>query len=148
MTTSRFLAAVRPRTRRSGQAIVEFALVSPILLLLVFGLVDFARAWSAHHVIADAAREGARMMVVDNDEVGVEHAKEAIRDRLRTAGLNADESAARIWFTPEGGVTARGEALTLDIEYDFKFWLLGPLLRWATGEEKVQLASRITMRTE
>lgn len=139
---------LRPRSDRSGQAAVEFALIAPILLLLVFGLIDFARAWSAHHVIADAAREGARMVVVNDAAVGVAEAEEAVRLRLSTAGLKSGTDATRIWFTPADGETDRGEPLTIDIEYDFDFWVLAPLMEWVSGEEQVQLASRIIMRTE
>ena len=58
---------------RRGQALVEFALVVPILLLLLLGIVDFARAWNVYEVLTDAAREGAREAVVDNgkDEAAV-----------------------------------------------------------------------------
>lgn len=48
----------RPRTR--GQALVEFALIIPIFLLLVFGLVDLGRAVFISNSLAEAARDGAR----------------------------------------------------------------------------------------
>jgi Flp pilus assembly protein TadG len=55
----------RHRTRRAaegdrGAAAVEFALVLPLLLLLVFGIVDFGRALNAQIMVSQAAREGAR----------------------------------------------------------------------------------------
>jgi Flp pilus assembly protein TadG len=51
----------RPRRRdHRGQALVEFALVLPILLLLIFGLVDLGRAIYAQNALSEAAREGAR----------------------------------------------------------------------------------------
>jgi Flp pilus assembly protein TadG len=43
-----------------GQALVEFALVVPIFLLLVFGLVDLGRAIYVNNAMAEAARDGAR----------------------------------------------------------------------------------------
>ena len=43
-----------------GQALVEFALIMPFLLLFLVGIVEFGRAWNQHQVITDAAREGAR----------------------------------------------------------------------------------------
>ena len=57
---------------RAGQALVEFALVAPILLLLLLGIVDFARAWNVYEVLTDAAREGAREAVVDNGRTEAE----------------------------------------------------------------------------
>jgi Flp pilus assembly protein TadG len=52
-----------PRLRRHlerGQAIVEFALVMPVLVILLFGVVFFAMAFNLQMVLNGAAREGAR----------------------------------------------------------------------------------------
>lgn len=43
-----------------GAAAVEFAILLPVLLLLIFGMVDFARGFNAHISLSGAAREGAR----------------------------------------------------------------------------------------
>ena len=51
-----------------GQALVEFALILPIILLLVVGMLEFARAWNLHQVMTDAAREGARRAVIGGHE--------------------------------------------------------------------------------
>ena len=48
------------RRRGRGQALVEFALVIPIFLLLVFGLVDLGRAVFVNNSLGEAARDGAR----------------------------------------------------------------------------------------
>lgn len=50
------------RSRRSerSQALVEFALVSPVLLLLTFGIIDFGRAMYFYVTIGNSAREVAR----------------------------------------------------------------------------------------
>lgn len=45
---------------RRGQSLVEFALALPILLLLIFGLVDLGRAVFVSNQLAEAARDGAR----------------------------------------------------------------------------------------
>jgi len=50
---------LRPRRSR-GQALVEFALVIPLLLLLIFGLIDLGRAVYVNNSLSEAAREGAR----------------------------------------------------------------------------------------
>jgi hypothetical protein len=141
----------RPRSGgcRSGQALVEFVLVLPILLLLVFGLMDFARAWSAHHSIADAAREGARLVVVQ--DYGELEARSRIQDRLRAASLDDDSDYililrnGQVW---DGSTRTRGDTMTVTIDYPYDFWLLGPLIGWTTGERRVKLVSTITMRGE
>jgi len=51
------------RTRQRSQALIEFALVSPVLLLLLFGIIDIGRAIFYYDTINHAAREGARVAV-------------------------------------------------------------------------------------
>jgi len=43
-----------------GGIAVEFAIIFPILALLVFGIIDFGHYWYIGHVMSDASREGAR----------------------------------------------------------------------------------------
>ncbi len=52
----------RPRIcrRRQGTGLVEFALVAPLLLIIVLGIIDFGLLGRATLVVANAAREGAR----------------------------------------------------------------------------------------
>jgi len=57
----------RSRRRRRGQALVEFALVVPILLLLLIALFDVGRAVFAYNTLTNAAREGARLAIVNQD---------------------------------------------------------------------------------
>lgn len=57
----------RTAARESGAAAVELALVLPILLVLVFGIVDFGRAYNAKISLTQAAREGARVRALGGD---------------------------------------------------------------------------------
>ena len=50
----------RSRRGESGAIAVEFAIILPVLLLLVFGIIDFGHAWYMKHLMSDASREGAR----------------------------------------------------------------------------------------
>jgi len=52
-----------------GQSVVEFALVLPILLMIVFGVTEFGRAWMTMNVLTAAAREGCRIAVVTDPDV-------------------------------------------------------------------------------
>jgi Flp pilus assembly protein TadG len=56
------------RTER-GQAVVEFALVLPLLVLFVFGATEFSRAWLTVNVLTAASREGCRLAVVTDPDV-------------------------------------------------------------------------------
>lgn len=60
-------AMLGPRGRR-GQGTVEFALAIPVLLLLVFGIVDMARMFQAYGTVYHAAVEGARYASTGNQE--------------------------------------------------------------------------------
>ena len=55
----------RGRTQR-GAVAVEMALVLPLLLVLVFGIIDFGRAFNAQVTLTQAAREGARLAALCN----------------------------------------------------------------------------------
>lgn len=54
-------------TSGRGQALVEFALVIPIFLLVLIALFDLGRAVFAYNTLTNAAREGARMAIVNQD---------------------------------------------------------------------------------
>jgi TadE-like protein len=43
-----------------GQSLVEFALVMPLLLVMLLGIMEFGRAWHISQIVTDAARQGAR----------------------------------------------------------------------------------------
>ncbi|MEW5762999.1 MAG: TadE/TadG family type IV pilus assembly protein [Bacillota bacterium] len=47
-----------------GQAVLEFALIIPILLLFLFGVIEFGRVFSAQLTVNAAAREGARYGII------------------------------------------------------------------------------------
>jgi Flp pilus assembly protein TadG len=51
--------------KRRGQALVEFALVIPIFLLVLVAIFDLGRAVFAYNTLTNAAREGARMAIVN-----------------------------------------------------------------------------------
>ena len=57
----------RFRRQPRGQALVEFALALPILILLLVGIFDFGRAVYAFNTVNNAAREGARVAIVDQN---------------------------------------------------------------------------------
>lgn len=48
---------------------IEFALVLPLLLVILFGITEFGRAWMTVNLLTSAAREGARLAVVTAPDV-------------------------------------------------------------------------------
>jgi Flp pilus assembly protein TadG len=71
----------RSALRERGAAAVELAIVLPLLLLVIGGIVDFGRAFYTQIVISNAAREGARMMAVG----GYSTSQVTTRTQLATA---------------------------------------------------------------
>ena len=55
----------RLRREERGQNLVEFALVLPVVLLLVFGIIDFARAFNYKDQTTQVANEAARWVIVN-----------------------------------------------------------------------------------
>ena len=53
-----------------GSVAVEFGLIAPIFFLLLFGIIDFGRAFYTVHDLAAAVREGARYAAVLDDPAG------------------------------------------------------------------------------
>ena len=52
-----------------GAAAVEFAIVLPLLLLIVFGVIDFGRMLYSQVTLTQAAREGSRLEALNQDDV-------------------------------------------------------------------------------
>jgi Flp pilus assembly protein TadG len=69
----------RRRREAAGQSMVEFALVLPVFILILIGLFDVGRAIHAYNTVANAARAGARVAIVNQDET-------EIRDRVLEMG--------------------------------------------------------------
>lgn len=143
------------RADRPGQAVVEMVLIAPILLLIVMGMVEFARAWSAHHVIADASREGARLSAVADQTIGPDSVRTALQRALANGGLDA--SGAETTCPASGEVPCidvadnggeSGEPSTVTIEYPYRMAWLSPLMNLATDRQTITLRSRTIMRNE
>jgi Flp pilus assembly protein TadG len=145
---TRHLGAARLVEEREGQALVEFAMVLPMLLLLVLGLFEFARAWNVQQVMTDAAREAARRGVVATtpapDSASV---ISTVNDVLRRAAL--DPSKSTIEVSTQGGFPGgRGTPMTVAISYPYEFVYVGRLLEWATGQSQITLRTSAVMRKE
>ncbi|MGY2084386.1 TadE/TadG family type IV pilus assembly protein [Blastococcus sp. SYSU DS0539] len=72
-----------------GAAAVEFALIVPLLIVLVLGIVEFGRAFQVQATLAAAAREGARVLALQGDEAAVEAAVQSASTSLNP-GVTSD----------------------------------------------------------
>ena len=145
---SRRAVGLRVRTHAAGddagQALVEFALILPILLILVIGILEFGRAWNAYQVITDAAREGARNMVV----AGVPATEASVNQVVNTALFAAALDSTKDVTTLTGLRTGTGTTATVRIAYPYGFTFLGRLLSWTTGQSNITLRTSFVMRNE
>lgn len=69
-----------------GQAILEFALVVPVVLLLLFGIIEYGRVFSAQLTVNAAAREGARYGIIQGRTIP------QIEERVRDFTVNLDRT--------------------------------------------------------
>jgi len=65
------------RQRGRGQALVEFALVFPILIIIILGTVDLGRAVYAYNTVGNAARSGVRVAIVSQTAASIRNAAKA-----------------------------------------------------------------------
>jgi len=142
------IAHLLRRLRRAddGQALVEFALVVPMLLLLLVGIVEFARGWNLHQVITDAAREGARKAVISDPSVTQDSVVNTVKAALKAAGV--DSSRSDIVINTPGWDLGTGQPATVEIILPYQLIFFGALKQWSTGESTVTLHTRFTMRNE
>lgn len=110
------------RERDRGAAAVEFALVLPLLLALVLGIAEFGRAYHVQTTLSNAARDGVRVMALQNDPV-------AARATTRASASPLALTEQQISITPAScaatGTTPAGTA-TVTVTYPFR--LIGGFL--------------------
>ncbi|MGH8990120.1 MAG: TadE/TadG family type IV pilus assembly protein [Acidimicrobiia bacterium] len=112
-----------------GASLVEFALVLPVLVILLFGIIDFGFAFNSYIEVRSGAREGARLAAVNNGcaatSSGCVAADTAERDDLmadtreRITGLaDADDVGINISF-PDAGAKEAGNNVAVCLVYPF-----------------------------
>jgi Flp pilus assembly protein TadG len=103
----------RRRPRERGAAAVEFALILPVFVLLIVGMLEFARAYNAQISISNAAREGARVMAIHDD---VALARAAAIDAA--VALNPALAAGDVAISPGSCAAAVDGTVEVSIDYD------------------------------
>jgi len=108
---------LRVRRCEKGQALVEFALVAPLLLLLLFAIVQIGIAYKNSLALADAVRAGARAAVVS----GRDGAAAAAEQAVLASAPNLDQTELGDGTTVDVGATA----VTVKATYPYSIDLLG-----------------------
>lgn len=110
------------RRGESGQAVVEFAIVLPVLILLLLGIMEFGRALSALIVLQNAAREGVRYgITVSSDPNSDTLIEDRVRQEAGSLDGAADPVRLQVTITPDLANRVPGGDLRVSLQYDFEF---------------------------
>lgn len=96
------------RDDERGAVAVEFALLLPLLLMLVLGIAEFGRAYNTQISLTQAAREGVRVMAISNDSAAAKTAAKSAAVSIFPGVESGDISVS---------TCAPGRQTTLTIEY-------------------------------
>jgi Flp pilus assembly protein TadG len=95
-----------------GQTLVEFSLVLTLLLMVLFGIIEFGRALYAYNALANAAREGARYGIIHpTDQSGIDA-------KARNAAVGLSLASVNVSF-PDGQSTS-GNRIRVNISHNFQ----------------------------
>jgi Flp pilus assembly protein TadG len=134
------------KSNEEGQAFAEFVIVAPVLLLLVFGIIQFGILFNNYLTLTDAVRAGARQAAVSRtltDPIA------SATDRVKAAAANLDTSPDALEITvdpydPKSGTHswAQGGDVKVTATYPYSINLLGFVVK--SG----RLTSQTTERVE
>lgn len=119
--------------KNKGSAAVEFALVMPVLIVLVFGIIEFGLALYDKAVITNASREGARAGIVFRETPMTDGELTSLindycQDKLVTFGSDTN---VRTTITREGALS--GDDLTVTVAYKYDYLVLPGFISALSG---------------
>ena len=137
-----------------GAVLVEFVIVVPLLLILIFGSIEFGILFFNKAMITNASREGARAGIRYNGttEVQPDEIEAVVRqyceNNLITFGTDSPPDALSVDVERDG--TSAGDALTVTVDYNYGFLVLDRLDffgKWGFSDG-IQLNGQAVMRQE
>ncbi|KWN13221.1 TadE family protein [Burkholderia ubonensis] len=134
------------RNKQRGVAAVEFAIVLPILLLIIFGIVELAIALYDKAVITNASREGARAgIVLKSPKPTAADIQNVVLSYTSTYLITFNtKSPPTIATTGQGG--GFGTPLSVNVSYRYSGLGLGHMLSALTGP--IMLSATTVMNNE
>jgi Flp pilus assembly protein TadG len=123
------MAAIALSTRLrcdKGAELIEFALVFPLLLLVLFGILDYGLMFQRYETVTNAAREGARIAVLPGYAPADVQAR--VTQYLAAAGLTATPTFA---YTAPQAVDVGGACVTITgvtVGYPHQFIVIGKII--------------------
>lgn len=114
------------RRKRLGAAAVEFAIVAPVFVLLVFGMIEYGRMVMVQQIITNASREGARKAVLDG--ATATDVQTTITNYMAGGGITVASSNITVSPNPPSSA-ASGDPVTVTVALPFTqvSWLPSPM---------------------
>jgi Flp pilus assembly protein TadG len=138
----------RMRSER-GAALVEAAMIMPMILLISVGIFEFGRAYQTSQVLTNAAREGARLAVLEGRTDADVRAR--VNKYVTDGGL-ISLIDANIQVNRTVPLTGTATASSVTITYPFEFMVLNPVVRLVTPTSTtgapITLTATTLMRNE
>ena len=119
----RTASVLRLQLRRAGSAVVEFAVIAPLMFLVVFGVIELGRAMAVQETVTSASREACRVAVVDG------RTKSDATDRITSMMSSAGIAGYTVAFSPDPPSSAREGTpviVTVQIPFNNVTWLPSP----------------------
>lgn len=127
-----------------GAELIEFALVFPMLLLVMLGIIDFGFLFQRYEVVTNAAREGARVAVLPGYAAADVQAR--VSQYLTSAGLTAAPVTTVI---APAAVNIGGACMTVSgatVAYPHTYLFLGPIVSLLGGNNLANKTLTVTAR--
>jgi len=127
-----------------GQAVTEFALILPVLLLVLFAIFQFGVIFNNYIQVSAAAREGARKGSVSSQSGSCAAVQSLVVSAAQNSApsLNTSQMGVTVSDTCTNNVVVEGNDITVTVTYPWSVSLLGQVV--ASGN----LSSSTTMRVE
>lgn len=124
---------LRSRNGETGQAFVELALVLPVLLLLLLGVIQFGNVFRDYMALTDATRVGARQAAVSRSIQPESNRIPLVVTRVQRAAVNLNTSLMTVTVVPvkADGITPGWEEsgdVTVRSTYPFRINMFGLVL--------------------
>lgn len=121
-------AAPHRPAEQSGQSLVEFALLFPVLLLILLGAIDLGRAFNAYVTITNASREGARYGVTHpTDAAGITARVQAESSGVVLTGITQEcalPPPSTSFSAGNCATAAKGDQIRVTVATSFEFLTL------------------------
>jgi Flp pilus assembly protein TadG len=126
-----------------GAAAVEFALIAPLLFMLIFGIIQFGLAWSQKEIFVQAAREGARYAAVGcEDAGGCSSGDVAARVQEALVGYEITGGIGAVGVSPGSGCSNTDTSDTVEVGWAQEFEIDIPFVPPVTVDAPIEAVFR------